>query len=81
MSESAPAGRKVAPAVILLGLTLSTGVIGLILAFALHETHIGAFIGIGLAAVLAPLIGMLLPLWAIETDVNSSRGGDVHGGH
>jgi predicted membrane-bound spermidine synthase len=81
MSTPASAGKKVAPAVILLGLTITLGVIGLVLAFALHATHIGAFIGIGLAAVIAPLIGMILPLWAIETDVNSSRGGDVHSNH
>jgi len=66
---------------ILLGVTILAGAVGLVLAFALHATHIGAFIGIGLAAVLAPLIGMILPLLAIETDVNRSRGADTSSGH
>jgi branched-subunit amino acid transport protein AzlD len=49
---------------------LSLGVIGLFFAFIFHDTHVMAFIGIGVAAAIAPALGVMLPLWAMETDVN-----------
>jgi hypothetical protein len=50
--------------------TLSIGVLGLFAAFIFHATPIAAFIGIGIAAAIAPVIGVVLPLWAMETDAN-----------
>jgi hypothetical protein len=49
---------------------LSLGVIGLMFAFIFHDTRILAFVGIGVAAAIAPTLGVVLPLWAMETDVN-----------
>ena len=49
---------------------LLLGVIGLFAAFIFHDTQVMAFIGIGVAAAIAPMLGVMLPLWAMETDVN-----------
>lgn len=49
---------------------LFLGIIGLFFAFIFHDTPVLAFIGIGVAAAIAPVIGIVLPLWAMETDVN-----------
>lgn len=50
---------------------LALGVIGLFVAFIFHDTPVMAFIGIGVAAAIAPALGVMLPLWAMETDVNA----------
>lgn len=50
---------------------LLLGVFGLFVAFIFHDTKVMAFIGIGVAAAIAPILGVMLPLWAMETDVNS----------
>jgi uncharacterized membrane protein YjjP (DUF1212 family) len=49
---------------------LFIGVLGLFFAFIFHDTKVMAFIGIGVAAAIVPTIGVVLPLWAMETDVN-----------
>lgn len=49
---------------------LSVGVIGLFFGFIFNGTPVLAYIGIGVAAAIAPLLGVILPLWAMETDVN-----------
>lgn len=49
---------------------LSIGVVGLFFAFVFHGTPWLAFTGIGVAAAIAPLLGVMLPLWAMETDAN-----------
>ena len=55
----------------LLGSVLVIGTIGLLFAFIFHhDARILAFIGIGVAAAIAPTLGVVLPLWAMETDVN-----------
>ena len=55
----------------LLGSVLVIGTIGLIFAFLFNEdARILAYIGIGVAAAIAPTLGVVLPLWAMETDVN-----------
>lgn len=49
---------------------LFLGTVGLLFAFIFTETRVLAFIGIGVAAAIAPTLGVVLPLWAMETDVN-----------
>jgi len=53
-----------------LAVTLLLGVIALFIAFIFGDTKVVAFIGIGVAAAIAPILGLMLPLWAMETDVN-----------
>ena len=53
------------------GAIIVVAIAGLIVAFALHAHQIGAFIGIGCAAALAPILGMLFLAWAIDNDENS----------
>lgn len=55
----------------LLVVVLVLGVIGLLFAFIFHtDAKVLAYIGIGVAAAIAPTLGVVLPLWAMETDVN-----------
>lgn len=54
----------------ILAYVLLVGVIGLFVAFIFDDTKVMAFIGIGVAAAIAPILGVMLPLWAMETDVN-----------
>lgn len=63
--------RKFPKTLQLLIAVLSLGVIGLFVAFAFHDHQVVAFIGIGIAAAIAPTIGVVLPMWAMETDVNA----------
>lgn len=62
--------RKQPKTLQILAYVLFIGVIGLFIAFIFHDTAVMAFIGIGVAAAIAPLLGVMLPLWAMETDVN-----------
>ena len=62
--------RKQPKTIQTLAYVLLIGVIGLFVAFIFHDTAWMAFIGIGVAAAVAPLLGVMLPLWAMETDVN-----------
>ncbi len=62
--------RKQPKSLQFLASVLLLGVIGLFVAFIFHDTKVMAFIGIGVAAAIAPLLGVVLPLWAMETDVN-----------
>ncbi len=62
--------RKQPKTVQIVAYVLFIGVIGLFAAFIFHDTAWMAFIGIGVAAAVAPLLGVMLPLWAMETDVN-----------
>lgn len=49
---------------------LILGTVGLLFAFIFTDTPVLAFIGIGVAASIAPTLGVVLPLWAMETDAN-----------
>ena len=62
--------RKQPKTLQVLAAVLVLGVIGLFVAFIFHDTAVMAFIGIGVAAAIAPMLGVMLPLWAMETDVN-----------
>ncbi len=67
--------------VIVLAIVILGGVIGLVCAFALHSVAIGAYVGIGVAAAIAPLVGMIFLAWAIDTDTNRVGAGSESGGH
>ena len=62
--------RKQPKTLQVLAVELLLGVIGLFVAFIFADTQVMAFIGIGVAAAIAPTLGVMLPLWAMETDVN-----------
>lgn len=62
--------RKQPKSVRILAAALAIGVIGLFVAFVFSGTPVLAYLGIGVAAAIAPVLGMILPLWAMETDVN-----------
>lgn len=53
-----------------LGVSLFVGVVGLLFAFLFPGEPILHFGGIGIAAAVAPVLGVILPLWAMETDAN-----------
>ena len=61
-----PLPKTVRSLIIILGI----GVVGLFIAFVFHGTPWATFTGIGVAAAIAPALGVLLPLWAMETDAN-----------
>ena len=72
-AAAAPARAHRSWTVYLLVGAVFVAILGLVLAFGLHDSQVAAFVMIGLAAALAPVIGMGLLAWAIDTDVNSGH--------